>query len=91
MVTEMITLKLDKEFLKEIDAAVKEHHYHSRTEFVRESLRRRVKDLETERLLTHVESMRGALKDRKTTDEEYERNRELAFREISRKLRKRAQ
>ena len=39
MVTEMITLKLDDQFLEEVDKAVKSAGYHNRTEFMRNALR----------------------------------------------------
>ena len=39
MVTEMITLKLEKGFLKEVDKTVKERGFHNRTEFIRNALR----------------------------------------------------
>ena len=39
MTTEMITLKLERKFLKEVDAVVSQNGYQNRTEFIRNALR----------------------------------------------------
>jgi len=39
MVTEMITVKLEKQFLHQIDDIVKKAGYQNRTEFIRGALR----------------------------------------------------
>jgi Arc/MetJ-type ribon-helix-helix transcriptional regulator len=45
MTTEQVLFKADKNFLKDVDAAVKAGNYQSRTEFIRESLRKNVEDM----------------------------------------------
>ena len=43
---ENISLKLEKEFLKVIEAVMKKHNYMTRTEFIREAIREKMKKLE---------------------------------------------
>jgi len=77
MVTEMITLKLEDKFLKEIDRIAKENHYHNRTEFIRNALR---DQLEYAVMKKYFKALRGDAKP--TTKVEYERARTEAFYEL---------
>ena len=86
MATEMITLKLDGTFLKDIDAVVKNSGYQNRTEFIRNALREKVEESRLRQAITELSHLKGAAK-RKTTQDEYERAREKAFEMISSKLR----
>ena len=43
---ENISLKLEKEFLKAIEAVMKKHNYMTKTEFIREAIREKIKKLE---------------------------------------------
>ena len=86
MATEMITLKLDDKFLKEIDVVVEKENYQSRTEFIRNALRKNVDEAKLKEAMLEIGKLRGA-SGRKTTEEEYERVRQQAFEEISKKLR----
>ena len=54
---------------------MKKHHYATKTEFIREALRDKVKELEKEERMARVKSLYGASK-RKTTDEELHKARE---------------
>ncbi|MFH1649710.1 MAG: ribbon-helix-helix domain-containing protein [Candidatus Woesearchaeota archaeon] len=87
MSTEMITMKLDSRFLKEIDDVVKAGAYQSRTEFIRNALREKVDEAKLKEAMRSIAHLRGAAKT-KTTEEEYERHREEAFEEISRRLKR---
>ena len=78
MVTEMITLKLESKFLKEIDSVAKKNNYHNRTEFIRNALREKVDETKLKQAMQSIVHLRGASK-KKTTEEEYERARTLAF------------
>ena len=44
MVTEMITLKLEESFLREVDEMVSRTSYHSRTEFIRQAMREKLEE-----------------------------------------------
>ncbi|MBN1385673.1 ribbon-helix-helix protein, CopG family [Candidatus Woesearchaeota archaeon] len=83
MATEMITLKLDREFLRDIDEMVKHRHYHNRTEFIREALREKLTAEEKEYMLAHLKKIRGSAK-KKVTKEEYERVRKTAADDLAR-------
>lgn len=80
MTTEMITLKLDSEFLKRIDAAVKENAYQNRTEFIRASLHEKIdpkREAEVrEKLETVLKEIRKEIKRPPVSEEEFERARE---------------
>lgn len=43
---ENISLKLEKEFLKELERVMKKHNYMTKTEFIREAIRDKIKRLE---------------------------------------------
>jgi len=93
MTTEMITLKLDSEFLRRIDAAVKENAYQSRTEFIRASLHEKIDPKREAEVRKELESalkeIRKGIKHRKPiTDEELERTREEVFNESLKKSKK---
>lgn len=85
MVTEMITLKLDDEFLKNIDEVVEKEGYQNRTEFIRNALREKLEETKLKEAMIELSHLKGASK-KKTSNEEYERIRLKAFEEISKKL-----
>ncbi|HKZ34001.1 MAG TPA: ribbon-helix-helix domain-containing protein [Candidatus Nanoarchaeia archaeon] len=48
---ENISLKLEKEFLKAIEGVMKKHNYMTKTEFIREAIREKMKKLEEKDLM----------------------------------------
>jgi Arc/MetJ-type ribon-helix-helix transcriptional regulator len=86
MATEMITLKLEDKFLKEIDQVVKNESYQNRTEFIRASLRKNVDEVKLKKAMMALAPLRGAAK-KKTTEEEYERIRAQVAEEFDKKFR----
>ena len=90
MATQMITLKLDGEFLRDIDYAVKNGSYHNRTEFIRNALREKVDEAKLKDAMMRISHLKGASKKR-VTEEEYERVREETFEKLVRKLKRSAQ
>lgn len=83
MATELVTFKMDKKFLEEVDKTVKAESYHSRTEFIRAALRDKVDKEGLKEAMMKIAHLKGAAK-RKTTEEEYERHREEVFEELAR-------
>lgn len=81
MVTEMITLKMDSNFLKEVDKTVQEQGYQNRTEFIRASLREGIDKAKLKQAMLQIAHLKGASK-KKTTEEEYERVRNKAFTDL---------
>lgn len=85
MVTEMITIKMDDRFLGDVDSVVQKEGYQNRTEFIRNALREKVEESKLREAMMDIAHLKGAAK-KKTSDEEYEKIRERAFEEISKKL-----
>ena len=85
MVTEMITMKLERTFLEEIDGIVKREGYQNRTEYIRNALRQKVEESKLRDTMSSLAHLKGASK-RKTTEKGYEDVRKKAFEEISKRL-----
>ncbi len=86
MTTEMITLKLDDMFLKEIDLIVDKQRYHNRTEFIRNALRDKVEETKLKDAMIQLAHFKGASKKR-TSDADLERIREKVFNELDKNIR----
>ena len=86
MATEMITLKLEHKFLRDIDEIVKKENYQSRTEFIRNALRKNLDEAKLKEAMLEIGKLKGAAK-KKVTDEEYEAARQSAFEQLDRELR----
>lgn len=84
---ETISLRLDTEFLKDIERAMKKHRYSTTTEFIREALRDKISRLRKEETLQVVERLAGSSK-KKTTDEELEKARDKVMKYYEKKLSK---
>ncbi|MBN2368186.1 hypothetical protein JXC34_04135 [Candidatus Woesearchaeota archaeon] len=82
---EAISLKLDNGFMQDIEKTMKQHRYTTKTEFIREAIRDKIKQLEKEEALLKLRKMYGASK-RKTTEEDLKKARELAFDNIEKEL-----
>ena len=51
---ENISLKLEKEFLKVIENIMKKHNYMTKTEFIREAIREKIKKLEEKEMTKEI-------------------------------------
>ena len=85
MVTEMITVKLEDSFLREIDGIVELQGYQNRTEFIRNALREKVEQSKIKEAMIQFAHLKGASK-KKTTDEQLEKIRLKVFEEFEKKL-----
>jgi Arc/MetJ-type ribon-helix-helix transcriptional regulator len=72
MTTEMINLKLDSEFLNDIDEIVEKENYQNRTEFIRSALRDKVDKVKFKKTFEEIKKAMMGKDKRKTTEEEYE-------------------
>jgi len=79
----LITLKLEKNLLMQIDDITSVFGFSSRTEFIRNALRDKVEEYKLKQALIKLGKSKGAMKGRGFTDEEYEIAREKAFEEIA--------
>ncbi|MBW3019232.1 ribbon-helix-helix domain-containing protein [Candidatus Woesearchaeota archaeon] len=86
MATEMITVKMDKKFLQELDTTVKKNGYQNRTEFIRNALREKMDEMKLKQAMMELAHRKGASK-KKTTNAELERIREKVFNELARRVR----
>jgi len=81
---ETISLKMEGKLLKDIDNALKEHRYSTRTEFVRDAIRSKLTALEKEDAIRKLAALKGSLKGKaKMSDEEA---RDLAAQDALRKF-----
>jgi metal-responsive CopG/Arc/MetJ family transcriptional regulator len=81
MATEMITLRLESDFLKKIDSFIT-GGYQNRTEFIRDALRDKIDEMEKKALMKHIKSLRGSIK-KNISDKDLERVREEVFHEMA--------
>ena len=80
-----VSLKLENGFLQDIEKVMKQHRYTTKTEFIREAIRDKIKDLEKEEALLRAKKLYGASK-RKTTDAQLHKAGEKAFQELDKEL-----
>ena len=86
MTTEMITVKLEDRFLKEIDSIVSSSGYQNRTEFIRNALREKVEEAKLKEAMLEIAHLKGASK-KKTSEETLEKLRIKAFEELDKESR----
>lgn len=79
---EIISLKLDECMLKNIDTTLKNHNFSTRTEFIRNAIRKELKELSKEDLIKEFMKFRGKAK-KKISDEELKIIREQAVMELA--------
>ncbi|MEK6916170.1 MAG: ribbon-helix-helix domain-containing protein [Nanoarchaeota archaeon] len=85
MATEMVTFKLEDNFLKQVDDVVKTHGYQNRTEFIRNALREKVEEAKIKEAMMSIAHLKGA-SNKKTADKDLEKIREKAFEELAKKF-----
>ena len=81
---ETISIKLEDDFLHDIEETIKKHRYSTKTEFVREAIRDKVKELEKEEILKKLAKFKGSLKGKAKMSDEEAGNR--AIRTIAKRL-----
>ena len=57
-----ISLKMKDSLLKEIDNTIRKHRYSTRTEFIRDAIRKKLSDIEKEEIFRKLEAYKGSLK-----------------------------
>lgn len=85
---EHISIKLESAIAKQIEKGMREFNYTTKTEFIRDAIRSKLKELEEEKAKKKawksLFAARGVFKDQAMTDEEFYKKRE----EFSKKLEK---
>jgi len=82
---EQVCIRIEEDFLQAMEKAMKRNGYATKTEFIRESVRERLKNLEKEEALARLRKLYGSSK-RKTTDEDLHKAGEKAFKEMEEKF-----
>lgn len=85
---ETVSIKMENEFLDTIEKAVKDNNYTTKTEFIREAIRKQLNYLEKQKALLRLELAYGAgvHKKRVITDADLHRAKDKAFEEIAKSL-----
>jgi Arc/MetJ-type ribon-helix-helix transcriptional regulator len=79
MANKLVNMRFDGKLLREVDAVAKEGLFGSRTEFIKDAVRKAIDDFRTKQLLIAAEKRRGEGKRRgikEPTPEEFEKIRE---------------
>jgi len=82
---ETVSLKMENALLSEIDGLLKSHRYSTRTEFIREAIRDKLKDFEKEDAIKKLEKLKGAAKVHVSDERLHEIGEEIA-REYAKKF-----
>jgi metal-responsive CopG/Arc/MetJ family transcriptional regulator len=82
---EIVSIKLEKKFLKYLEAFMQAHHYATKTEFIREAIRDKIKLIEKEKALKALDKIYGSSK-HKTTDEDLHKARDKAADQLEKKF-----
>jgi len=85
MATELVTFKMEHDFLEEVDKTAKSAGFQNRTEFIRNALREKVEEVKLKQAMMTLSKLRGKAP-RKTTDEERAKIREKVFQEFEKKI-----
>ncbi len=85
MATELVTFKMEHNFLEEVDKTVKTAGFQNRTEFIRNALREKVEEIKLKEAMMQIAYLKGISK-KKTSEKEYEKIRKRAFEELSKNL-----
>jgi Arc/MetJ-type ribon-helix-helix transcriptional regulator len=84
---EQVCIRFEDSFLLVMERMMKRHRYATKTEFIREAVREKLKFLEREEALKNVEKLFGSSK-HKTTDEQLHLAGEKAVEQLEKKFRK---
>jgi len=81
---EIVSLKMEKELLQEIDSKLKNNRYATRTEFIRDAIRDKLNELEKEDVIRKLAALKGSLKGKVRMSDE--KAREAVFKEFAKKF-----
>ena len=80
-------MRFEEDFVHDIENVMKEHRYSTKTEFIREAVRDKIKDLEKEDALLRLQHVYGAgKKSRNVTKDDLNKAGEEAVKEIAKSL-----
>lgn len=82
---ETISIRLDEGMMNKLNSLMRKYHFATLTEFIREAIRNRIKELEQEELQKQIVRLSGSSK-RKTTEEQLHEAGKNAFEKLERKF-----
>ena len=82
---EQVCIRFEGDFLKDLERIMKRNRYSTKTEFIREAVREKLKALEREEALKNVEKLFGSSK-HKTSDEELHKARKKLAKEYGKRF-----
>lgn len=82
---EQVCIRLEDDFLKDLEKAMKRNRYATKTEFIREAVREKLKHLEREEALKNVEKLFGSSK-HKTNNEQLHKVRRKLVKEYEKRF-----
>jgi len=85
MAIELVTFKMEHEFLEDVDETVKNAGFQNRTEFIRAALREKVEEVKLKQAMIELSKFRGKAP-KKTSDKKRKRIREKVFEEFEKRL-----
>ena len=86
MTTELVTFKMEHDFLEDVDKTAKSAGFQNRTEFIRNALREQVNKAKMKEIIMELASLKGK-SNKKISDKEYEAARKKAFEELEKEIR----
>ena len=81
MTTELVTFKMERDFLKDVDLTSKSAGFQNRTEFIRSALREKVEEVKLKQAMIELSKYRGKA-GKQTSDKERRKIREKVGNEI---------
>jgi len=84
---ENVSLKIETKFEEELEKVMKKNGYATKTEFIREALRDKIRELEKQETLKKMGKLFGSSK-HKTTDEQLHIAGEKAFEQLEKKFKR---
>jgi len=90
MATDLVTFKMEHDFLEDVDKVARVSGFQNRTEFIRNALREKVQELKLNQAMIALSQYRGK-SNITTTQKDREQARELAFDELEKELIKKNQ
>ena len=81
---ETIPVRYEESFIHDMEKVMKKHRYATKAEFIREAVRDKMKDLETQEALMRLEKISGSSK-RRTTKEQMRKAKKEAFEELAKR------
>lgn len=72
---EPVSIKFEENFLRAIERIMKKHNYMTKSEFIREAVREKIKEIEKEERIKKIDELFGSSK-HKTTDKDLHKARE---------------